>query len=332
MEQRYFIGVDLSKSKVDVFVVDSSCHKVLHEQLPNNEGKLKSFLKALLKTRQAITQELLVCCEHTGIYGQPLMRACHAVNVPLWVENALLIKKASTQLRGKSDLLDSQRIAEYALRYGDRQRLHQPKDPSSKQVQDLLHARESLIDSINRLEKQINESKQFDKELHATLNESFRQSIRVMKNSLAKIELRLKQVVAANAEMQRNVQLASSVKGIGLIVAMNLVVATDNFRCFETARQFACYAGVVPFPNESGTLIKRPRVSRYANKQMKSLLHMGAIAAIRSNPQLKQYYERKVAEGKNKMLVLNAVRNKLIHIVWAVIKRGTPYTTTLQPC
>jgi hypothetical protein len=54
-------------------------------------------------------------------------------------------------------------------------------------------------------------------------------------------------------------------------------------------------------------------------------LALAALSSIRYVPELKTYYQRKVAEGKSKMSVINAVRNKLLQRVLAVVKRGTPY-------
>ncbi len=62
-----------------------------------------------------------------------------------------------------------------------------------------------------------------------------------------------------------------------------------------------------------------------ANKSLKTKLHLCAMAAIQHDAELKAYYERKVKDGKNKMLVINAVRNKLVHRITAVVKRQTPF-------
>ena len=62
-----------------------------------------------------------------------------------------------------------------------------------------------------------------------------------------------------------------------------------------------------------------------ANKVLKRMLHMGAMSVISRDPEMRTYYQRKVAQGKNKMLVINAVRNKIIHRLSAVIKRGYGY-------
>jgi len=68
-----------------------------------------------------------------------------------------------------------------------------------------------------------------------------------------------------------------------------------------------------------------------ANKRLKTALHMAALSAMKLDSDLKIYYERKVAEGKSKMSVINAIRNKLVHRIFAVVKRGTEYQREYQP-
>lgn len=105
-----------------------------------------------------------------------------------------------------------------------------------------------------------------------------------------------------------------------------------NFKDINCAKQFACYSGVAPYQYGSGTSIRgKTRVSHMANKTMKTLLHsMAALVATSCNAEIKIYYERKVAEGKNKMLVLNAVRNKLIHRIFACVKQNRLFITNYQ--
>lgn len=91
-------------------------------------------------------------------------------------------------------------------------------------------------------------------------------------------------------------------------------------------KQLACYCGVAPFTHTSGTSVRgRTRTSSFANMALKKTLHLAAMSSTQYVPDLKQYFERKVAEGKSKMCVINAIRNKLLHRVLAVVKRGTPY-------
>ena len=88
---------------------------------------------------------------------------------------------------------------------------------------------------------------------------------------------------------------------------------------------------IVPFEFQSGTSInKKPRVSYMADKSLKKLLHLAAMRAIQLNGDLQNYYLRKVKEGKNKMLILNAVRNKIVARICSVIKNRKMYQINLQ--
>ena len=110
-----------------------------------------------------------------------------------------------------------------------------------------------------------------------------------------------------------------------------LIIATKGFTAFKNWRQFACYSGVAPFEHSSGSSVKgRTRVNHMADKKMKSLLQMCAMTTLKYDPQLKEYYTKKKAEGKNSMLVLNNIRSKLISRVFAVINRQTPYINTYK--
>lgn len=113
---------------------------------------------------------------------------------------------------------------------------------------------------------------------------------------------------------------------LGRIISLYTILYTQNFQLIKCPRKFACYSGVAPFKNESGTSVRiGSRVSFYVNRKLKGMLNFGAMNAVKSDPQLRAYYERKTSEKGSKMLVLNSVRNKLIHRMFAVVKRGIPY-------
>ncbi len=88
----------------------------------------------------------------------------------------------------------------------------------------------------------------------------------------------------------------------------------------------ACYCGVVPFEYSSGKSIRlKPRVHYLTNKKLKKQLHMCAISSLTCNAEIKRYYQRKVAEGKNKLLVINNIRNKLVYTICGGIREQRLY-------
>ena len=325
MNQKYFIGIDISKAKLDCAVITSDLTVVSECVIPNNVTKINSFLRAFLKKQKISCNELLVCCENTGIYNCPLRQVCIELNIGLWEEHALRIKRASSDMRGKSDRKDAMRIAEYALRYKDRAVLY--KEPSAVLVamDSLGKVRETLIAQRVAMKNQLSEAKTHNAELYKILLESYKPVIAKIESQLKKVELDIQALINENDDIQRNINLMKGIPGVGKQTALQFIIYTQNFTLFKSAKHLACYAGVVPFQNESGTIVKRARVSKMASQKLKSLLHLAAMSAVKSKSELKAYFIRKVAEGKNKMLVLNAIRNKIVNRIWAVIERQTPF-------
>lgn len=325
MKQSYVIGVDISKSKIDCAVMCVELELLKEKVVKNTDSNVKSFLMKVLKELKAEASDVLVCCENTGIYNRPLERVCRELGFCLWVEHPLKIKRASTDMRGKNDRKDALRIAEYAIRYQDKQVLYQEPSDVVKQLDRQIKIRETLIGQKVALENQLREAKSHDPEEYEVLREGYKTVLSSIEKSILKTESKINELIKKDEQVSQNVELMTTIPGIGKQNAVNMVIATNNFKAFNSAKHLACYAGVVPFQNQSGTIVKRERVSKMANKTIKKLLHMAAMAAIRFDAEIKAYYIRKVKEGKNKMSVLNAVRNKLVHRIMAVITRKTPY-------
>lgn len=325
MKQKYVIGIDISKSKLDCAMMDFE-YRILYEMIiPNTEQKIFSFLKDIMKLLKITKEELMICCENTGIYNRPLELFCTQSDYLLWVEHLVKIKKASSDLRGKDDRKDARRIAEYAVRYRDRNLPYKEPCQVVKQMNVLSKSRDSLLLQKTALENQLREAKSHDPFEFQLLSKSFSKTLKTFVSEIKKIEKQLSTLIESEGEIKKSKDLLVSIPGIGMQTAINFIIITDNFKNFENAKHLACYAGVVPFKNQSGTIVKKERISKMANQKLKKLLHLSAMATIRSDKELKAYFVRKVEQCKNKMSVLNAIRNKLVHRIMAVIKRQQPY-------
>lgn len=130
---------------------------------------------------------------------------------------------------------------------------------------------------------------------------------------------------------KRLTRLVTSVEGVGIVTCCELLVRTNEFTAFSNAKKIACTAGVAPYEHTSGTSIRgKTRVSHKAHKGLKTLLHLCALASISMEGQMRKYFDRKVAEGKPKMLVINAIRNKLLHRIFAVVRDDVMYEKNYQ--
>jgi transposase len=139
------------------------------------------------------------------------------------------------------------------------------------------------------------------------------------------VEIQINALIRSNAAMSKNYKLLLSVPGIGPVIAVYLIACTANFVGQPTGKQLACYAGVAPFGNSSGVIKGKPRVHKMANKELKTLLHMGARSVANHNPEAKAYYNRKAAQGKHELSIINAIKNKILLRAAAVIRNCRPY-------
>ena len=136
----------------------------------------------------------------------------------------------------------------------------------------------------------------------------------------------MEQLIEENELANHQYELLKTVPGIGKQTAMALIIVTNGFTRLTESRKLSCYSGLAPFPYQSGSSVKgRTKVSKMGDKKLKVLLNLSAWNAIRSITAFKDYFNRKVSEGKHKMSVINAVRNKLIALALAVIKRNSPF-------
>jgi transposase len=162
------------------------------------------------------------------------------------------------------------------------------------------------------------------------LNELNEQQLLLINKQITRIEKDIEILIRADEHMRHQAALIRLVPGAGKVLCWMMLAKTEGFTAITEPRKMACYSGVVPFDNQSGTSLKgKNRVSSYADKTIKTVLHLAAMSAIRLKNDLSDYYHRKVAQGKNKMSVLNAVRNKIVHRIFAVIKNQQPYQNQL---
>ena len=164
------------------------------------------------------------------------------------------------------------------------------------------------------------------KEVQKTLEKAHKAAVDGIKKSLDLIEEQINTIIREHKDINKNYKLLRSVPGIGHVTSIYIICCTANFASKISGKQLACYAGVVPFTHSSGTSIKgRNKVNKMANKDLKKLLHMGARSITTHHPEFKQYYDRKIKEGKHDLAIINAVRNKIVLRAVAVIKKQSKY-------
>lgn len=326
MNWKYFIGIDVSKLSLDICVLAGK-EKVKIASIENDPKALHAFWKDMCSSHKDFsTSEILCCLEHTGIYNEHLLSFLSARKVDICLENPTHIKLSGGLLRGKNDQVDAWRIAMYAYREKESLRLWEAPRSVISTLKHLSALRNRLINAKKMLSVPGNEIKGFDRQAAKLMISLTKNTTKQIDKDLKAVEGQMQDIIQKDSTLKRLFTITTSVGGVGPVTAIAIIITTNEFKNINQAQKYACYAGVAPFEHSSGTSVRgKTRISHKANKTVKTLLHMAALTAIRYNTDMKNYYDRKVNEGKNKMLVINAVRNKLVHRIFACVNQNRPY-------
>ncbi len=246
MNFTHFIGIDVSKDTLDFAVV--ATNKVLfHQQVSNDKKGITQFLKELRKQTKAKLVDCLFCLEFTGIYNNPLLNALHE-KTSIWVERAAHIKDSPGLCRGKTDKLDSKRIALFAYKNREDARLWTPPRQVISQLDRLTAQRARLTKVIKLLKAPLANTERFlSKEDRNANEQACQQSLKALKADLKATDKLIAEVIEGDPELRHLFQRVTSIQGISQTTAVEVIITTNEFKSISDPKKYACYAGVVPF-------------------------------------------------------------------------------------
>jgi len=298
-----------------------------YQQFENTEEGCIKTIKWIMRTFKDCSG-WLICGEFTGLYSMTAAVVFNDRGIDLWLENPRQIKLSSGIHREKNDKVDSEQIALYAARFMDRIKLYKPQGKALLKLREFVRYKDRLTKIKSQLMVPAKELKRVRKDWEESIYvyDESKEMSEIIDAKIKDIERKMLLLLTSDPDLKRLYELINTVVGVGMQTAIYLLIHTWGFTSFDNPRQLACYCGIVPFSKRSGTSVRgKAQVSHIANKKLKTLLHMCALNAIKYDPLIKAYYERKTQEGKHKMNVLNNVRNKLIHRIFTVVSTGQEY-------
>ena len=337
MEFKFIIGVDISKEWFDFCLTTKHLEILWEGKVDNNPDSIFNFITELQqKLALSTLEDIVIVLEYTGIYVQHLVNCWLSKGARLSIVPATKVSAQLGQRLGKeekTDAIDARRLAEYGIRFSDKLKIWKAKGHTVELLQRLHAQRKRFTDIINKLQVPANESKDFDStSISEEIENLQKESLNVLKKSLKQIETRIAELIKKDETLSLLYKQITSISGVGSVTAIEVILATNVFTKFKPneAKSFARYAGVSPNKWQSGKVKKRDRTSKQSNRKIKTILTMGATSLIGTKDELGKYYERKIAEGKPHFLVLNAMRNKLILRIFAVVRNQVMYKKNLN--
>lgn len=301
MEKKY-VGIDISKNFFDAYTAKG----VL--RFDNSTKGFEEFNKQLSASSQCVM-------EATGSYYMKLACYLYDKGIAVSVINPLIIKRFSQMrlVRAKTDKADAILITKYA-------ELENPKtwNPPVRFINELQQESmvlEGLIKQRTALQNQkeaLNQMPHASEKALSTLETvlgSLNEQIKDLEESIAK---------KAKKHCGEIISVLTSIPGIGIKTAVQLVIITQGFSKFETSKQLAAYIGISPRIYQSGLMRGTAKICKMGMGKIRSLLYLCSWTAVNCNKPCKELYERLLVKGKAKKLALIAVANKLLKQAFAI--------------
>lgn len=327
--ERFIIGIDVA---ADTFT--AALYRDLRQgcsataEFANKNDGFEE-LADWLTGHEVTAEETLICIENTGVYSEALCYWLDEQDYAVALVAPYRVWK-SAEDGPKNDRIDSERVAEYALRYRDRLRLWQPHEDVVEQIKTLLSTREQLVEQrtatknvLRALRRKVVQTPTATQALEATVAH--------LSQQIEAIMAEMRRLIAQHPTMAHLVSVIMTAPGAGLLLAAHLLVVTEGFEEPAEYRKLAARLGICPHEHSSGSSVWRPASSRgHGPAMMRKLLHLAARSVATHQRSYRHYYLRKQAEGKPRRLVLNNIANKLLRVLCGMIKHKQPYQENYQ--
>jgi transposase len=294
------------------------------EEFLNELDSFPKFLHWLQKNKLAPEQTIL-CMEATGVYGEALAYFLHAQGYHLAIETPLKVKRAFKPFGPKTDPVDSQQIAEYACRYWDELHLWTPNQQVLEQIKTLLNTREQFVTQSIAHQNALKSLQR--KAIRTLLAEQIHvEALKQIKKHLRTIEDEIQRLIDQDPTLGQMLSLLISVPGVGMLLAAHFLVSFYSAQRELNHKEMASYLGICPHEHSSGSSLHSRSTSRhFGPPQMRRLLYLASMSVRTHHPDFNKYFLRKEAQGKPGKVVLNNIANKLLKIMFAVLRSQTPY-------
>ena len=301
-----FVGIDVSKLRLDVaahvggisFVVD------------NTELGLKQLCE-----RVAALKPELVVMEASGGYERLSVAALASAGLPVVLVNARQVREfaRASGVLAKTDRLDARVLAHFAAAV--RPSVRALPDEQHQTLDELLARRRQIVAAL------VAEKNRLGLARTRLVKRTVREAAGTYERLLRLIDRELDDLIKASPMWREKEDLLRSFKGIGPVSARTLLAELPELGLLNR-RQIAALVGVAPIARESGRWHGRRSIWG-GRGQVRAVLYMATVTAMRANAQIRAFYQRLRQAGKPGKVALVACMRKLLTIINAMVRTNT---------
>ncbi len=309
-----WVGIDVSKSSLDVAVLKGAQARPVHRKFSNKkEGHAE--LLAFCAEYAPLTS-CHFCMESTGNYGFGIATALSMGGYLVSVENPRFIKHFAIgrRIQNKTDKTDAAAIALYCRETSPRPWVL--RDPDLRELEELL----KRLADVEKL--QVMEANRLEGDrLEGSAKASVERILKFLEAELETLTQELEKCLSRQPKIQAMVRVLVREPGAGELTALRVLSHLGwSHETFDSAQQAAAAAGYNPVRRESGKMVGRTKISKQGDAAFRGHMHMVAVVAIRHNPKVKAFYEKRLAAGMSKLAAVTACARKLLMILYGILK------------
>ena len=303
-----FVGIDISKNRLDVAVLPETQHR----HFSNSEAGVQQ----LTAWMQALAPQVILL-EATGGYEYLLVAALREAQLPACFINPQRLRQfaRSQGIAAKTDKLDARVLALFAQR--NRPRPRPLPDAAQQELKHCMNRRRQLLEMLQMEQNRLAVAP------FPRLRQSHQAVIDNLKAQLHALEKDLDDFFRQHPQWVQVDRILTSVLGVGPTTSLSMRAYLWELGELNR-RQIASLAGVAPFNQDSG-LWRGRRAIAGGRHQLRRVLYMATLAAVRFNPVIRDFYHRLVQRGKAKKVALVAAMRKLLTILNAMVKNLQPW-------
>jgi transposase len=327
------LGIDVAQKELVVtlgrLLADLSIELYAYKVFSNTEKGFSSLLTWTRKLTDPDTEVRFVM-EATGIYHQKFAYFLddHGCALSIVLPNKISNYIRTLEVKTVTDKSCSEAIT----RFGLERKLDNWKRPKRiyQSLQQLTRERDQVVLERSAVKNQLHAESQ-EAEPHERSLERLKERIKFLNRQEKEIKEDIAQIVNRNAELKKEVEIISSIPGVGALTAVIILAETNGFELIRSKKQLTSYAGFDIKEKQSGTSVKRkPRISKKGNRNLRKAMYLPSMSAVKWDENFKNMYVRIVSKHGIKMKALIAVQRKLLELAYTLFKTKASYDKSYE--
>jgi len=306
-----YIGIDISKSSIDVYDGKKSY------KFENNERGFKSIVSLVEEIKETV-----FIFEPTGIYSYAITEFCKKNSIDCVIVSPKVSRDfaRSLKVRSKTDKIDAKVLYKYQSHI-EPNMIKVPKiNHHAIKIQEMLNSYELLKSMIQQFKNQLESISEDNKDLVRLT----KKMIKFHETEADKLFEKIEKLLFKDETLKRKYEAMLTIPAIGNKSALYLIAFFIKYP-LANAKELTALVGLDPVMRDSGTYRGKQRISKHGGQQLRNLLFLPTLASLRFNDRIKAFYTRLTTNAKSKKLAVIAAMRKLILMAFSIFKSEQNY-------